>query len=107
MCAVEVGDIFFMKGRTWPGGGRGLIHKSPEPRYHPDGRVVNRLVLKVDVPGPEFPPTWDGSLPLRVGRASHPRLVPVPISRAVDAMGDVAAGARRARVARMTAAAAQ
>ena len=33
-------------------GAKGLVHKSPPVRYHEDGLVVNRLVLKVDVPGP-------------------------------------------------------
>ena len=51
ICAAEVGDLLFMKGLRYPGAGaKGLTHKSPEKRYHADGRVVNRLVLKVDVP---------------------------------------------------------
>ena len=51
ICAAEVGDVLFMKGLRYPGAGaKGLTHKSPEKRYHADGRVVNRLVLKVDVP---------------------------------------------------------
>ena len=48
--AAEVGDLFFMKGMQYPAGAKGLIHKSPEVRFHADGRVVNRLVLKLDVP---------------------------------------------------------
>ena len=47
---VDVGDILFMKGRHFPEGASGLVHKSPKIRYHPDGRVVRRLVLKIDVP---------------------------------------------------------
>jgi hypothetical protein len=52
--AVEVGDILFIKGEKYPtsglpNGATGLVHKSPEKRYHQDGRLVNRLVLKVDV----------------------------------------------------------
>jgi hypothetical protein len=46
---VGVGDILFMKGSQFPNS-TGLVHKSPEIRYHEDGRVINRLVLKVDVP---------------------------------------------------------
>ena len=47
---VDVGDILFIKGVKFPQGAAGLVHKSPEPRYHADGRVVHRLLLKVDVP---------------------------------------------------------
>lgn len=50
ICAVEVGDMLFMKGKLFPTAPNGLVHKAPEKRYHEDGRVVNRLVLKVDVP---------------------------------------------------------
>lgn len=46
---VEVGDITFMKGSAYKGANP-LVHKSPEPRYLPDGTVLNRLILKVDVP---------------------------------------------------------
>lgn len=46
---VEVGDVLFMKGKEFPDSS-GLVHKSPEKRYHEDGRVVNRLILKIDVP---------------------------------------------------------
>ena len=31
-------------------GHSGLVHKSPEKWYHADGRIVNRLLLKLDVP---------------------------------------------------------
>ena len=47
--SVGVGDILFIKGSEFPHGEAGLVHKSPEKRYHEDGRVVNRLLLKVDV----------------------------------------------------------
>ena len=51
--AVDTGDIFLMKGTRYPtaalGLPVGLVHKSPEKRYHPDGRVINRLLLKIDV----------------------------------------------------------
>ena len=47
--AVGVGDILFIKGVEFPRGPAGLVHKSPQKRYHADGRVVNRLLLKVDV----------------------------------------------------------
>jgi len=48
--SVGAGDILFMKGSQFPGDVFGLVHKSPERRYHADGRIMNRLVLKVDVP---------------------------------------------------------
>jgi len=35
-----VGDILFMKG---------LVHRSPPPRWRADGTIVNRLLLKVDL----------------------------------------------------------
>ena len=41
-------------GAAWQ---TGLVHRSPEKRYHANGRVVNRLVLKVDVGGPSEGPT--------------------------------------------------
>jgi hypothetical protein len=47
--AVNVGDIFFMKGKRCPDIASGLVHKSPPVRRHADGRVINRLLLKVDV----------------------------------------------------------
>jgi len=50
VCSVGVADVFFMKGKKFPCGPKGLVHKSPEIRHHEDGLVVNRLVLKVDVP---------------------------------------------------------
>lgn len=46
--SIRVGDILFMKGRAYKGANP-LVHKSPEPQYHTDGRVLHRLVLKVDV----------------------------------------------------------
>lgn len=45
---VNVGDLLFMKGKNFPGG-RGLVHRSPDVQYQ-NGAVLNRLVLKVDVP---------------------------------------------------------
>ena len=66
VCSVDVGDFFFIRGSMYPRGAKGLIHKSPEVRYHPDGRVVNRLVLKVDVvelpPPDNSPPEGDLTL---------------------------------------------
>ena len=49
-CSANVGDVFLMKGKKFPCGPKGLIHKSPAIQYHHNGRVLNRLVLKVDVP---------------------------------------------------------
>eukprot|EP00419_Tripos_fusus_P022309 CAMPEP_0172715706 /NCGR_PEP_ID=MMETSP1074-20121228/67700_1 /TAXON_ID=2916 /ORGANISM="Ceratium fusus, Strain PA161109" /LENGTH=280 /DNA_ID=CAMNT_0013540311 /DNA_START=34 /DNA_END=876 /DNA_ORIENTATION=- len=48
--SVGAGDVLFMKGLTFPGNVNGLVHKSPDKRYHRDGNLMNRLVLKVDVP---------------------------------------------------------
>ena len=47
--SVGVGDILFIKGSRFPHGEAGLVHRSPKKRYHEGGRVLNRLVLKVDV----------------------------------------------------------
>jgi len=47
---VDVGDVLLMKGKAYPSDVKGLIHKSPEVRFHTDGGVMHRLVLKVDVP---------------------------------------------------------
>ena len=47
--AVDVGDFLCIKGIKYPEGASGLVHKAPETRYHPDGRVIQRLCLKVDV----------------------------------------------------------
>lgn len=48
--SIDVGDVLLMKGKAYPSDVKGLIHKSPEVRHHFDGRVMHRLVLKVDVP---------------------------------------------------------
>ena len=55
--SLDVGDILFMKGRKYKGSPP-LVHRSPEPRYYADGRVLNRLVLKVDVDWPEHLPMY-------------------------------------------------
>jgi hypothetical protein len=48
--AVAVGDILFIKGTKFPGqGANSLVHKSAEKSYHKDGRLLNRLALKIDV----------------------------------------------------------
>ena len=47
--SVEVGDILFIKGKSFPKGASALVHKAAELHYHEDGRIVNRLALKVDV----------------------------------------------------------
>jgi hypothetical protein len=54
---VDVGDFLLIKGTLYPTGASGLVHKAPEKRYHPDGRVIQRLCLKVDVP--ELADTFD------------------------------------------------
>ena len=38
-----------MKGKLYPGG-KALVHRSPAQRFLPDGRVLNRLMLKLDIP---------------------------------------------------------
>lgn len=48
--SAGAGDILFMKGLPFPGDVNGLVHKSPDKHYHADGRIMNRLILKVDVP---------------------------------------------------------
>ena len=53
--SVAVGDLLLIKGTKYPGIGQpgapanGLVHKSPPKLYDEDGKVVNRLVLKVDI----------------------------------------------------------
>lgn len=46
---ANAGDVFFMKGVEYPGDVNGLVHKSPEKRYHVDGSIMCRLCLKLDV----------------------------------------------------------
>ena len=53
ICAAGVGDVLFIKGVKYPDPVKGLVHRSPEVQYHCNGHVVNRLVLKIDVPEPE------------------------------------------------------
>ena len=48
--AVDVGDMLFIKGTLFPCGPNGLVHRAPEKRYHSNGNIINRLVLKIDVP---------------------------------------------------------
>ena len=48
IAAISVGDILFIKGKKYDRE-HALVHRSPPPRFHPDGRVLNRLLLKVDV----------------------------------------------------------
>ena len=47
--AADVGDMLCIKGTKYPHGAAGLVHKAPEKRYRPDGRILQRLCLKVDV----------------------------------------------------------
>jgi len=48
--SVEVGDILLMKGTVFPSAARGLVHRSPPKQYHANGKVMHRLLLKVDLP---------------------------------------------------------
>eukprot|EP00933_Yihiella_yeosuensis_P031647 TRINITY_DN2521_c0_g1_i2.p1 TRINITY_DN2521_c0_g1~~TRINITY_DN2521_c0_g1_i2.p1 ORF type:complete len:333 (-),score=27.86 TRINITY_DN2521_c0_g1_i2:699-1571(-) len=54
ICSAGIGDILFMKGKLYPSGKQGLVHKSAELAYHNDGSIVNRLTLKIDVPAPKL-----------------------------------------------------
>jgi len=47
--SVDVGDMLLMKGALFPGDANGLVHRSPDRRYHADGSVKTRLCLKIDV----------------------------------------------------------
>ncbi len=46
--SVAVGDMLLIKGTQFPSGAKGLVHRSPPKRRDASGRVINRLVLKVD-----------------------------------------------------------
>mmetsp|Transcript_51449 Transcript_51449/g.161715 ORF Transcript_51449/g.161715 Transcript_51449/m.161715 type:complete len:123 (+) Transcript_51449:567-935(+) len=48
--SVDVGDMLLMKGTLFPGAANGLVHRSPDRRYHADGSIKTRLCLKIDVP---------------------------------------------------------
>jgi hypothetical protein len=48
--AADVGDVLFMKGTKFPTVANGLVHRSPEKLFHANGNVMNRLLLKVDLP---------------------------------------------------------
>merc|ERR1711879_392636 len=41
--SAGVGDILFMKGSMFPTAVNGLVHRSPEKRFHANGNVMNRL----------------------------------------------------------------
>lgn len=47
--AVNAADVFLIKGKLFPGAVNGIVHKSPEKRYHADGTSMHRLCLKLDV----------------------------------------------------------
>ena len=50
--AVEtaaVGEILFIKGSAYEGS-KPLVHRSPAKKFHADGCILNRLLLKVNVP---------------------------------------------------------
>jgi hypothetical protein len=56
--AADVGGLLFMKGALYPSGEKGLVHKSPEKRKHAHGKVMNRLVLKVDSVDADVCTSW-------------------------------------------------
>lgn len=43
------GDVLLMKGKRFPNAVNGLVHRSPDFRYHADGSIMHRLCLKIDV----------------------------------------------------------
>jgi len=49
VCQAGVGDILLIKGKLFPSVVNGLVHRSPDHVYHPDGAIKTRFVLKVDV----------------------------------------------------------
>ena len=50
--SVAVGDFLLIKGTKYPQLSTALVHKSPEKLYVEQGRILNRLVLKVDAISP-------------------------------------------------------
>lgn len=50
ICSAGVGDALFIKGSLFPSQVNGLVHKSPEKQYFASGKIINRLVLKLDIP---------------------------------------------------------
>ena len=73
--SVDVGDLLLIKGTQFAGaygGAQGLVHKSPEKFYWPDGRIRNRLVFKIDVGtfGPEAEATARATA---AARSAHAR----------------------------------
>eukprot|EP00418_Pyrodinium_bahamense_P095480 CAMPEP_0179045946 /NCGR_PEP_ID=MMETSP0796-20121207/18437_1 /TAXON_ID=73915 /ORGANISM="Pyrodinium bahamense, Strain pbaha01" /LENGTH=240 /DNA_ID=CAMNT_0020742363 /DNA_START=62 /DNA_END=784 /DNA_ORIENTATION=- len=55
VCTAGVGDILLIKGKLFPGPVNGLVHRSPDVRRHPDGKIMTRLLLKVDVDSDSMP----------------------------------------------------
>lgn len=47
--SASTGDLLLIKGLRFPHSINGLVHKAPENAYHPNGEIVDRLVLKVDM----------------------------------------------------------
>jgi len=47
--SANFGDVLLMKGKWFPSTVNGLVHKSPDKRYHPDGSIMTRLCLEIDV----------------------------------------------------------
>ena len=50
IASLGLGDVILIKGTGWPHAVRELVHRSPPLSYLPDGRVMTRLLLKLDVP---------------------------------------------------------
>ena len=78
--SVAVGDLLLIKGTQFAGaygGAQGLVHKSPERFYWPDGTVRNRLVFKIDVGtyGPEAQATARATAEARAAQAKRRKLV--------------------------------
>jgi len=53
--SVGVGDVLLIKGDKFPHPVRSLVHKAPE---NPPGRILERLLLKLDVYNTDRGSTW-------------------------------------------------
>ena len=70
-----MGDFLFIKGSKFSADTSGLVHKSPPKAFHGDGRIVNRLLLKVDVKSPEEDDAPGGRAPVMATRSASKLVV--------------------------------
>ena len=69
---AAIGDMLLLKGTKYPDVSHALVHKSPEKQYDGEGNIINRLVLKVDVPALKSEQRVGGGpgfMPARMARA--------------------------------------